>query len=491
MKENRKELYNEIKNKIIEISEKYRKKEDVDKFKNSIEEKLENFKPSMMIYGVYNAGKSTLLNAIFGKEVASVSDAPETDKVKGYEYNGYTIYDTPGINAPIEHEKITQNHLKKSELIIFVLSNDGSFEEVYIYEKISEIIKANKPLLLVMNNKAGIKVNSIEEKEIYSKIEKNLRKMAKIQEINEIEKKIDICLVDAKKAFKAKSESKKLLLKNSNILELEKKIKEMLKESSSENVINTLKDYIRNYIEETITILENNISDEEGKEIESIISSVNRLKKSTFFKSKNLIELKSESLQNEIIHNLIINNTDKIETIVKVTTKDIENSINREIEYSYKKLKEKLENKIIKKLNLKYEKEIPSSLIEVQLPEIANEKEKKGLDDVLLEFPLSNIPINIPVTILKILFNVFSKNNNQKEKALMELEAKKNQYMFVQSKVKSFIFDYKNELIRNLDDFCNEVFNNTIEKIREKKEKQENQSKELIKDKEKLEKFIL
>ncbi len=115
-------------------------------FREHIEHKLKFFEPTLMIYGTYNSGKSTLLNALFGiEEMAKTGDSPETDRVHEYNYNGYTIYDTPGINAPIEHEEVTNKHLKKCEVILFVLSNDGSFEEEYIYKKVIEIVKHNKP----------------------------------------------------------------------------------------------------------------------------------------------------------------------------------------------------------------------------------------------------------------------------------------------------------------------------------------------------------
>jgi len=132
--------------KIVEDVIKYSKNEvsenDLKQFQQHIEEKLENFEPTLMVYGTYNAGKSTLLNALFGiEEMAKTGDSPETAEVSEYKYNGYTIYDTPGINAPIEHEEVTNQHLKKCEVILFVLSNDGSLEEEYVYTKISKIIR--------------------------------------------------------------------------------------------------------------------------------------------------------------------------------------------------------------------------------------------------------------------------------------------------------------------------------------------------------------
>ena len=491
MKEERKELYNQLKDEVVEVSKKYRK--DVDKFKINVEDKLKNFKPSMMVYGVYNAGKSTLLNALFGKEVATVADAPETDKVEGYEYNGYTIYDTPGINAPIKHEEVTKEHLKKTELVIFVLSNDGSFEEEYIYKRISEIVKSNKPLLLAVNNKAGIGVNSLEEREIYSKIEENLEKIAKREGIDNIKEKVDICLVDALMAFQAREEEEEFLLEASNILELEKKIKEMLKNSSSENVINTLKNYIEEYIDKSIEIINKNIPDGETKEIEELISDINRLKKSTLLKVKGIIELKADSLKYELVQSLV-SGAYGVESIIEATTKEIESSINREIEYSYKKLKDKLEelnvNKDVNRVHLEYNKKAPSA-VKVKMPEI--EEKENSILDVLTKMPIPPIitptpnplpPINIPMVILKTVIDIFSKKESEKNKALAELEAKKNQYMFAESKAKSFIYDYKNELIRSVENSLNETFDSVIKKIREE---QKNKEDELTKDKQKLE----
>ena len=127
--------YKKIANEIESISKGYVSTDSVIKFKNHIEDKLNNFKPTLMIYGIYNAGKSTLLNAIFGeREKAKTSDIPETSIIQAYEYKGYTIYDTPGINAPREHEEVTEEHLKKCELVLFVIGNIFSFEDRYINE---------------------------------------------------------------------------------------------------------------------------------------------------------------------------------------------------------------------------------------------------------------------------------------------------------------------------------------------------------------------
>lgn len=55
----------------------------------------------VMVYGIYNAGKSTLINALLGEEVAPTGDIPLTSTVGAYRWNNHTILDTPGVDAPL------------------------------------------------------------------------------------------------------------------------------------------------------------------------------------------------------------------------------------------------------------------------------------------------------------------------------------------------------------------------------------------------------
>lgn len=77
---------------------------------------------SIMVYGVYNAGKSTLINALLGQELAAVADVPETARVQGYRWGDFEVLDTPGIDAPLEHEAITREQLVQSDVVIFVVN---------------------------------------------------------------------------------------------------------------------------------------------------------------------------------------------------------------------------------------------------------------------------------------------------------------------------------------------------------------------------------
>ena len=76
--------------------------------------------PRVMVFGTYNAGKSTLINALIGAEVARVADEPATDKVTTYPWRGFLLDDTPGIDAPIAHEQVTRAHVETCDAVLFL-----------------------------------------------------------------------------------------------------------------------------------------------------------------------------------------------------------------------------------------------------------------------------------------------------------------------------------------------------------------------------------
>ena len=118
-----------------------------------IRSETDRSEPSLMFYGIYNAGKSSLLNAIFGKTVASVNDIPETHKITRYQWRRYTLVDTPGLNGPIEDEQITIPEVKKNDVIMFVIDDSDNFDSDVITKKIIEILEAGKPCIIVINTK--------------------------------------------------------------------------------------------------------------------------------------------------------------------------------------------------------------------------------------------------------------------------------------------------------------------------------------------------
>lgn len=105
----------------------------------------------VMIFGSYNAGKSSLINVLLSQEVAEVGDIPKTTKPARYEWNNCCLLDTPGVNAPIEHEQVTTSEIDRSELILFVI-REGDQDVKDIYERMFDLLERDKEIFIVFNH---------------------------------------------------------------------------------------------------------------------------------------------------------------------------------------------------------------------------------------------------------------------------------------------------------------------------------------------------
>jgi GTPase SAR1 family protein len=183
-------------------------------------------KPRIMLYGIYNAGKSTLLNAIMGSEKAEVGDVPTTATTSLYQWNGYELLDTPGIGAPIEHEEVANNELDCCQVIVFVVSSAGSFEESKIYERIRYIVNKNKKLLVALNDKANLMQDDpmIKEDALFDIQDKILRNIGSITEINSMAQMCKVILVNGQDALEGRLNNEDVLVRASNIEALEAEI---------------------------------------------------------------------------------------------------------------------------------------------------------------------------------------------------------------------------------------------------------------------------
>lgn len=170
-----------------------------------IQQALGQWEPSVMFYGLYNAGKSTLLNALLsedGQEVADTADSPCTDSINSYKLGDFVVFDTPGLDAPEEHEELTKAHLEKVQVVVFVLSTRGSFEERKTIKELARIWESGRPLIIVLNDKGGKDLHS---PEIAGKQRKILDLLEAEANDSSVREGVDFLCVNARIGFKAKA----------------------------------------------------------------------------------------------------------------------------------------------------------------------------------------------------------------------------------------------------------------------------------------------
>lgn len=109
--------------------------------------------PTIMFYGLYNAGKSSIINALFQSYTAPVGDVPTTTTIQELSWEGYTLIDTPGIDAHTDHTEIAEKEIRKSDVILFVMDNADTFDNALVYQAIVKILDMGKPLAVVINQK--------------------------------------------------------------------------------------------------------------------------------------------------------------------------------------------------------------------------------------------------------------------------------------------------------------------------------------------------
>lgn len=231
---------------------------------------LLNFeKPRVMVYGIYNSGKSTLINALCKEERAETADRPMTAQIAEFDHGDYVLIDSPGVDAPIEHEEVTEKYISKCHIILFVISTKGMFEDRDNYRRLAELIERDVPFIIVLNDKGGCQIkqewtneqkkraefeHEHELKTIQHKVIKNLMDESKDKKIDE---KYEVVVLNAKKAITGIQKNKPQLYDISKVGFLDTRITQLLQSSKSikalfQQPISNLKDCM-NELEKLIT----------------------------------------------------------------------------------------------------------------------------------------------------------------------------------------------------------------------------------------------
>ncbi len=221
-----------------------------------VAEKRTSPNASIMVYGVYNAGKSTLINALLGAERAKVADRPETDSVSRYPWREFEILDTPGIDAPISHEEVTKEQLHAADVVIFVVNPLGVIEEAKTLSTLLDLVAHEKKIVLVLNSKNHLEPMVAER--LKDELRQRLQEMAQERGMQSVLQAIPILEVNAKSALKAKLDGKENLLSRSGLPALERDLYKFLGSIQQSELVTSFINRLNGFIGETINLLDRN-----------------------------------------------------------------------------------------------------------------------------------------------------------------------------------------------------------------------------------------
>lgn len=425
---------------------------------------LEKSKPSLMFYGIYNSGKSTLLNSIFGELKASVNDVPETHKVTYYPWNGYTLVDTPGLNGPISDQEVTLQEIEKHDVILFVIDDSDNFDSDVITKRIIEILNAKKPCMIVINKKNDSPKEKIDG--IKCKMQKNIETLqCNITGYDFID-------VDAKSAFKARIEGKKLLLEDSKIELLEFMIMKCLKSVNDIQLLRTPIDKSLQICQMMCTQFGETEENEELSKLHRLLDKLYHVKENVLQEFHISLQGKLNLFSNQIYQQAIHKNNDAIQ--VNQYEQEIQQLAKKHINNFMHESQSTLNSFVTDwKMELQIS-DMPDMPSIDNIPYKKIEKSKDAIDEILdiiekLPIPMPEptpipIPIPLPVVakLLKIAKELIFGSEQQEIPDIEELNRQQEEYV---RKREQAMHEIRTQVDMSMHNFQQEVESSFAEQL--------------------------
>jgi len=208
--------------------------------------------------GLYNHGKSTLLNALikdYEQKTFKTADVRETAKNKKVVYGDITFVDTPGLNAKDNDNKRVMDAVKESDINLFVHNiSTGEFTKVEV-EFLQNIKKhwSNPKEFIERTIFVLSRTDTASDDDVK---QTKARMKVQIKEIFGTDS--SFVGVSAKSYIKGMKEEKKLLVKKSNVDELQSLLSN-LKDSYKESIIKTKKERLEKIYDRLINELSSKV----------------------------------------------------------------------------------------------------------------------------------------------------------------------------------------------------------------------------------------
>lgn len=227
----------------------------------------------IMVYGVYNAGKSTLINALLRREAAATGDIPLTDKVSTYAWGSYEILDTPGVDAPIEHEQVTREQMVTADAIVFVVDPLGTVEEAKTLDVLMEMVRARRQIYLVFNEKNPVDAETFVH--LKDQLRSRLQALAAERGLSDVLKDIPISKVNARRALQGWLRQQPLLVEASGFPAFEQQLAAFLQGVGPDAVYGRLRQQLQEFLASAVATIEGASQSEIVRKYERLLQRVN------------------------------------------------------------------------------------------------------------------------------------------------------------------------------------------------------------------------
>ncbi|WP_025270204.1 GTPase [Hippea sp. KM1] len=263
--------------------------EDLKKLKHLLENMEKNRKPVVAAIGLYNHGKSSILNALIDdldNRTFKVADKRETKRIEIKDMDDFVYMDTPGIDAREDDDRRVLDAVMDIDAILFVhnpSTGELASKEVEFLHLIRKSFKdvrefADRTIFVLS------RIDELEEGEV-----ERVKNKIKSQIKEYLGADIYIKEVSAKRYFKGVKENKNIFIEKSGIVSLMDAIFTIIRLNADKMMASKKEKVI--------------------KTIDSIISNLNRRAKK-LYKEVNILTQEKQKFESDIFEELwLINST--------------------------------------------------------------------------------------------------------------------------------------------------------------------------------------